>query len=400
MYSPDLDICIIGGGVVGVAIARQVHLTLPDLNILLVEQNHKLGMVTSSRNSEVMHAGLYYPPHSLKVKHCLAGHRKLIAFCEERHIPFQVCGKYIVASKGDEALLSNIAKNAQQCGVSTLSVIKKPDLVKREPNIDAEMALFSPTTAIIDSHQYMLSLQADIPSSSVAVDTALTEARLVEGNKGHHVALTFQGEGDPSPYTLTTRILINASGLTAPSLANALYQQSQAICQRPDWLRGVFEYSKGSYFSHQGASPFNSLVYPVPTRDGRGLGIHATLDLNGQCRFGPDVQKLQLTGKQIAKANHSAAAIYEVDVSRKAHFAEQIARYYPALSPDSLQPDYSGIRCQWRSPEGFTDFQIDDQLSTGIGLLQYLGIDSPGLTASLSLAEDAVSRIQQSQLFC
>lgn len=397
LNSPDIDICIIGGGVVGTAIARQIHLTLPHLNTLLIEQNHMLGMVTSSRNSEVIHAGLYYHPRSLKVKHCLAGQQKLLTFCEERHIPFKVCGKYIVAGKGDEPTLANIAKNARQCGVSTLKAVKKRELKQREPGIEAEQALYSPTTAIVDSHQYLLSLQADIPAAAIALETELIDAILVK--EKNHVALTFQAKGQSSPFHLKTRLLINAAGLSAPALATTLYQQHSETLNRPGWLDGTFEYSKGSYFSYSGHSPFSTLVYPVPTQDGRGLGIHATLDLNGQCRFGPDVEKLALTGSQVKMANHSAAAIYEVNEDRKEHFIEQISRYYPALSPDRLQADYSGIRCQWRNIDGVSDFQIDDQLANGTGLLQYLGIDSPGLTASLSLAEDAVSRIKKSQLF-
>lgn len=399
LNSPDIDICIIGGGVVGTAIARQIHLTLPHLNTLLIEQNHNLGMVTSSRNSEVIHAGLYYHPRSLKVKHCLLGQQKLLAFCEERHIPFKVCGKYIVADKGDEPSLANIAKNARQCGVSSLKPINKRELKLLLPNIEAEQALYSPTTAIVDSHQYLLSLQADIPAASIALETELTDALLVKEQNAQHVALTFQVKGQPSPFYLKTRLLINASGLSAPALASKLYQQHSETLNRPDWLDGTFEYSKGSYFSYSGHSPFSTLVYPVPTHDGRGLGIHATLDLNGQCRFGPDVEKLALTDWQVKMANHSAAAIYEVDEDRKNHFIEQISRYYPDLSPARLQADYSGIRCQWRNIDGVSDFQIDDQLANGTGLLQYLGIDSPGLTASLSLAEDAVSRIKKSQLF-
>lgn len=399
MNSPDIDICIIGAGVIGTSIAREMHLAYPDLTILLIEQNQNSGMVTSSRNSEVLHAGLYYPPHSLKAKHCMRGQKKLIQFCEERHVAYRISGKYIVAHKGEEDVLLNIARNAKNCGVSTLKYVAREELHQHEPNIQAEQALFSPATAIIDSHQFMLALQADIPATAIAVCTELVAVSPCSA-KGHTgFLMSFKDHNCSSEFTATTKLMINAAGLTAPVLANELYKQSGDKWRRPDWLAGQFQYSKGSYFGYSGQSPFSSLIYPVPAKDGSGLGIHATLDLANQCRFGPDVERLQLDSDAIKSANHSAADIYEVDPARLDHFVRQITRYYPSLDPSKLRPDYSGIRCQWKSPEGYTDFQIDDQLASGVGLLQYLGIDSPGLTSSLSLAEDAVSRIRQSGLF-
>lgn len=402
MSNPEIDICIIGGGVIGTAIARQMHLSFPSLDILLVERNQKLGMITSSRNSEVLHAGLYYPPNSLKAKHCLTGHKKLIEFCEERHIKFRTTGKLIVANNGEEQTLYRIERNAKQCGVTSLKRIKEAAIKRLEPDLEACEALFSPVTAIIDSHQYMQALQADIPPSSLVVGTELIDACTFSTGQGHGYALTFNSPSDrDSIYTIKTRLLINAAGIAGPALARQLYELviDDLPSHQPAWLQGSFEYSKGSYFSYMGQSPFRRLVYPVPTSDGRGLGVHATLDLSGQCRFGPDVERLQLDSAGINAANQSGAQVYQVCESKRDAFIQQISRYFPALEPDRLQPAYSGIRCQWRSPEGHTDFQIDDQLGRGIGLLQYLGIDSPGLTASLSLAEDAVNRINKSQLF-
>lgn len=399
MNLPDIDICIIGAGVVGTSIAREVHAAYPTLEVLLIEQNQDVGMVTSSRNSEVIHAGLYYPPQSLKAKHCLIGQVKLKEFCEERHIPCNISGKYIVANKGDEASLKRIAKNAERCGVHSLKRVSRQSLKKLEPNVEAEQALFSPTTAIIDSHQYMLALMADIPANGVSVGTELLDIEPEHCNQQVAFKLTFKAQGDSALIRVTSKLLINTAGLAAPFFADQLYAHSAGQMKRPDWLRGKFEYSKGSYFSYSGKSPFSSLIYPVPTSDGRGLGVHATLDLGGQCRFGPDVERLQLDAALIKGANQPGAAIYSVEPTRLAHFTSQVSRYFPDLDPDRLKPGYSGIRCQWKSPEGYTDFQIDDQLAEGIGLLQYLGIDSPGLTASLSLAEDAVKRIRQSQLF-
>jgi len=402
LSKPEIDICIIGGGVIGTAIARQMHLSSPSLDILLVERNQKLGMITSSRNSEVLHAGLYYPPNSLKAKHCLAGHRKLIKFCEERHIQFRNTGKLIVANKGEEQTLYQIERNAKQCGVTSLKRIKGVEIKRLEPDLDAHQALFSPATAIIDSHQYMLALQADIAPSSLVVGTELISASPFSTSQGHGYELTFNTASDRnSIFTIKTRLLINAAGIAGPTLARQLYEVTidDLPLLQPAWLQGSFEYSKGSYFSYMGRSPFRRLVYPVPTSDGRGLGIHATLDLSGQCRFGPDVERLQLDSAGINAANHSEAQVYQVCEAKRDAFIQQISRYFPALEPDRLQPAYSGIRCQWRSPEGHTDFQIDDQLGQGIGLLQYLGIDSPGLTASLSLAADAVKRIKESRLF-
>ena len=402
MNTPEIDICIIGGGVIGAAIARQIQLTFPSLDTLLVEKNHKLGMITSSRNSEVIHAGLYYPPKSLKAKHCLDGHRKLVQFCKERHVLYRQTGKFIVAGHGDEKALHRIEKNAQLCGVTTLKRVKKEAIKRLEPNLDVLQALYSPATAIIDSHQYMQALQADIPASSLVLGTELLSAQPFSANHGKGYVLSFTDSSEPSSVsTVKTRLLINAAGLSSPILARHLHEQALDVhvMSRPGWLKGCFEYSKGSYFSYTGQSPFRRLVYPVPTSDGRGLGVHATLDLSDQCRFGPDVEKLELNDADINAANLSGAEIYQVSEARRETFIRQISRYFPALDPDRLQPAYSGIRCQWRSPEGHTEFQIDDQLSSGIGLLQYLGIDSPGLTASLSLAEDAADRIKKSQLF-
>jgi len=399
LSSPDIDICIIGAGVIGTSITRQVNLAYPDLTIMLIEQNQNPGMVTSARNSEVLHAGLYYPPHSLKAKHCIRGHQKLMKFCEERHVPCHNSGKYIVANEGEEATLLGIERNASACGVTSLEHVTRKALKQLEPNIKADQALFSPATAIIDSHQLMLALQADIPATTIALATELI-AISPYSYKGHTAfSLVFRDHNTFSEFTVSSQLLINAAGLTAPLLANELYQKCGEQMRRPDWLRGHFEYSKGNYFGYSGQSPFSSLVYPVPARDGRGLGVHATLDLAGQCRFGPDVERLQLDSEAIKGANLSAATIYEVDSARLDHFIQQISRYYPSLDPSRLQPDYSGIRCQWKSPAGYTDFQIDDQLASGVGLLQYLGIDSPGLTSSLSLAEDAVQRIRLSGLF-
>lgn len=356
----DAECVVIGAGVIGLAIARA--LAESGREVVVLESAEAIGTGISSRNSEVIHAGIYYRPDSLMRRFCVEGRERLYAYCSERGIPHKRCGKLIVAtSEAERAELDGIAARACANGVSDITMLSTAEALSLEPEINCRGALLSPSTGIIDSHALMLALQGDAETNGavIAFNTPVLGAD-VTGN------LIMLDTGGPEPATLSCRVLVNAAGLDAPSLALRFRGlQPQHVPQ--SYL------AKGSYFALTGRSPFSRLIYPVPVPG--GLGTHLTLDLNGHARFGPDVEWID-------------SVDYVVRPGKAQEFAKAIRRYWPAVLPDMLVPAYSGIRPKI-VPKGAPaqDFVIQDHAVHGVmGLVNLFGIESPGLTSSLAIA--------------
>ncbi|MDT8428816.1 MAG: NAD(P)/FAD-dependent oxidoreductase [Pseudomonadales bacterium] len=358
------DICIVGAGVVGLAIARQLAQSryFSGRQIVLLEQHDDYGREVSSRNSEVIHAGLYYPQDSLKTRLCIRGRELLYDYCQRYQIPYRRIGKLIVAARAEESSLATLARQGEANGVQ-LHWLDANQLQSLEPAVTACHALLSPDTGIIDSHALMSSLLHQ--ASSAGVDfVPNTEVTGVETcHNGFVVHTTNKGQ----TYRFHCDFLINSAGLQAQSLAEQISGTDKEL------IPPLYP-CKGSYFSYRGKSPFSRLIYPLPAQ--HSLGIHATLDMAGQLRFGPDAEYVQTLD-------------YGVDQELAGIFAEAIRSYFPQLQADRLCPDYAGIRPKLQAPgASFSDFCINDGRLQGIpGLIQLFGIESPGLTASLALAE-------------
>lgn len=351
---------VIGAGVVGLAVARE--LAMADRDVIVLESGSRFGEGISSRNSEVIHAGIYYPEGTLKARLCVSGRRKLYDYCTSRNVGHRKCGKWIVATSiAQQAKLAGIRAGAERNGVS-LQLMEGADVLARVPDIRVESALWSPETGIIDSHGLMLSLLGELEDhgGQLALNSPVLSAVSEQGR--HRLTL-----GGDSACTLVADQVVNAAGLGAPALA--ANWQGLPDSQRPEqWL------ARGVYFSYSSRHPFDSLVYPVP--EAGGLGVHLTLDLAGQAGFGPDVEWIQTED-------------YTVDPKRVHRFAEGIRQWWPGLDPARLQPAYAGIRPKLKGPEdGFFDFRIDGPGEHGIpGLVNLFGIESPGLTSCLAIAE-------------
>jgi L-2-hydroxyglutarate oxidase LhgO len=358
----NVDVIIIGAGVVGLAITAKISATFK--NVLIIDKNHSFGEETSSRNSEVIHAGIYYPENSFKAKFCVEGKNKLYQYCQERHIPHQRLGKLIVAhGVSEEAYLAKALKQAQLNHVDDLSWVDCEKLKKTIPELSATAALISPSTGIIDVHSYMQTLLAEAQHNNAQFVGQTSFIKAEPSNKGFNVTLESQGE----EITIHCRYLINSAGLHATKVAKNIISLS------PMHIPELY-YCRGHYFSYQGKSPFKQLIYPVPTD--HGLGIHASLDVGGQLKFGPDTQYINELNYQVSEA-------------LKQKFVQAIQRYFPKLDPDRIQPAYAGIRPKLEGPnDGFKDFSIQDKSVHGLtGLINLFGIDSPGLTSSLAIAD-------------
>lgn len=346
----------------GLAIARE--LAMKGRDVLIVDQAEGIGTGTSSRNSEVIHAGLYYTPGSLKALSCVRGKDMLYAYCAERGIAHQRTGKLIVAADQTEAHhLDLIAQRAQQCGVTDLTHLDSDQARSLEPELVCHSALLSPSTGIVDSHALMLTLQGDAENhgAQCVFHTPFKQGRLVPDGI---FELDFAGD---DPQSLTARTVINATGLYAPDVA-------RQFAGTPQHTIPAARYCKGNYFTLAGRSPFSHLIYPVPNDS--GLGIHLTLDLGGQAKFGPDTEWIE----QID---------YSLDETRAESFYSTIRRYWPALPDHALQSGYTGIRPKITdSGMAAADFLIQGPADHGVdGLVHLMGIESPGLTACLALAQ-------------
>lgn len=368
---PDIDVAIVGAGVIGLAIAAA--LARGDREVLVLERNHAIGQETSARNSEVIHAGLYYQPGSLKARLCVDGRKRLYRFADENAIPYRRTGKLLVATNAqEERVLADIAVRAAANGVTDAEPLTASGASALEPALACTAALLSPSTGILDSHAYMQALEGHLTShdGSVVLNTRVSTISLESNglftlnchDRANHTA--------DREYRLTARSVVAAAGHGMPDLAATL--PSTAAYAPPQTCL-----AKGHYFTLRQKAPFKHLIYPVPAD--AGLGIHVTLDLNGQARFGPDVTWVDDIDYHFEDA----------DGARRRRFASAIRRYWPDLDATTLDPGYTGIRPKLSRPgEPAADFAIDGPAQHGIAnLVSLFGIESPGLTASLAIAE-------------
>jgi L-2-hydroxyglutarate oxidase LhgO len=369
----SLDCVVVGAGVVGLAVAR----ALAGREVVVLEAAEGIGTETSSRNSEVIHAGIYYPKGSLKARLCVQGKQALYAYCAERGVPHRRCGKLIVATDASQlATLDDICAKAAANDVGDLTPLSRQEAQALEPEIECVGALLSPSTGIIDSHAFMLALQGDAEHASAvfAFHSRVARARVVDGGFEIEVqTLTGNSAEASTTSTWRARTLVNAAGLHAPDVAARIEGLDARHVPRA-------HYARGHYFTLAGRPRFQRLIYPVPQPG--GLGVHLTLDLQGQARFGPDVQWVD-------------GIDYTVDPHRADAFYAEVRRYWPALRDGALQPGYAGIRPKLAGPEAPNlDFRIDGPAQHGVpGLVNLLGIESPGLTASLALGAAVVEAL-------
>jgi L-2-hydroxyglutarate oxidase LhgO len=365
--SERVECVVVGAGVVGLAVARA--LARAGREVMVLEGDVMIGTGTSSRNSEVIHAGIYYPPGSAKARLCVEGKERLYRYCAERGVPHKRLGKLIVAVEEAEiATFEGIEKQARANGVEDLRWLSGAEARAMEPALHCVAALLSPSTGIIDSHALMLAYQGDAENAgAMTVFRAPVERGRVTAEG---IALDI---GGPEPMTLMTRILVNSAGLFAPSLARRIEGLAPETVPHD-------RICKGNYFTLGGRAPFRHLIYPAPEK--AGLGVHLTLDLGGQAKFGPDVEWIDRID-------------YAVDPRRGDLFYAAIRRDWPGLPDAALQPGYAGIRPKIVGPnEAGGDFVVQGPETHGIpGLVNLYGIESPGLTASLAIAEDVLKAL-------
>ena len=364
-----VDCIVVGAGVVGLAIARR--LAIAGREVIVLEAADDIGTGTSSRNSEVIHAGIYYAKGSLKAKCCVAGKTNLYQYCESHGVAHKRLGKLVVATTEEEIpALESTKEKAAANGVLDLTWVDLDELQALEPNLHAVGALLSPSTGIVDSHGLMLAYQGDLEDHGgmIAFMSPVVGGRVENGG------ITIKTGGTDS-MKLHCRTLVNSAGLGAQSLADT-------ISGIPKNSIPPLFYAKGTYFTLTGKSPFNHLIYPVPVPG--GLGTHSTLDLGGQTKFGPDVSWVDDPD-------------YEVDPTQADGFYDAIRRYWPGLCDGALQPGYVGIRPKLAGPEQAkyaADFMIQGPAKHGVaGLINLYGIESPGLTSSLAIADNVAEKL-------
>ena len=361
-----VDCVVIGAGVVGLACARA--LAVGGRDVIVLERAEAIGTETSSRHSEVIHAGIYYEPGSMKARFCVAGKKKMYRFMQERGIPFNRLGKLIVATSEDQVpALRAIKTRAEQNGVLDLEFLTRAEVAAREPALRCVTALWSPSTGVADSHSFMLGLQGDAEEhgAMVAFFAHVAEGRI----EADGIVLDVDGEDSMS---LKARTVVNAAGLHAQDVI------SRIVGFPRDQIPPTY-YCKGNYYALSGCrAPFSSLIYPAPGQ--AGLGVHLTLDLAGQARFGPDVEWIE-------------AIDYDVDPARAASFYAAVRKYWPDLPDGALQPGYAGIRPKIQAPgEPARDYVIDGPSAHGVsGLINLFGIESPGMTSALAIADHVMA---------
>lgn len=364
----DFDCTVIGAGVVGLAIARE--LALKGHSVLILEKEEMFGSHTSSRNSEVIHAGIYYPIDSLKGKFCLLGRDLLYQYCTQFNISHNRIGKFIVATKDSQfATLESLQFKSHKSGAGSLEWYSKREMTALEPALQCTGALFSPMTGIIDSHEYMMSLLGMAENNGAKLSTNSTVVNIEALHEGFDL---FVDCGEAELFRLKTRAVINSAGLYAWDVVSSLYKQiSKELPRR--------YYAKGTYFNYTKKAPFSHLIYPVPV-DG-GLGTHVTLDMGGSMRFGPDVEWVNTID-------------YSINEKRKNSFIESIKHYFPDIAEEDISVAFSGIRPKTMPSGKENDFLIEDLAENGVpNLITLFGIESPGLTSSLALAEYVVEKI-------
>ncbi len=357
----QVDAVVIGAGVVGLAVARA--LAMAGREVIVLDAAATIGTETSSRNSEVIHAGIYYKHDSLMARLCVDGRRRLYTFCDEHGVSYAKCGKLIVATNAAEAeRLDGILSRAEANGVEGMRKLTGDEARVMEPALNCVAALHSPETGILDSHGYMLALQGDAEAAGAML--AFHAPVLAGEATDDGIVLNV---GGAEPMTLHAALVVNAAGLHAPAMA-------ASIAGMPRQMVPTAYYARGNYFTLTGRAPFSHLIYPVP--EPGGLGVHLTLDLGGQARFGPDVEWIE-------------AIDYAVDPRRADVFYDAVRRYWPGLKDGALQAGYSGIRPKISGPgQPAQDFCLQSASAHGIaGLVNLFGIESPGLTAAIALAD-------------
>ncbi|MEW5890014.1 MAG: NAD(P)/FAD-dependent oxidoreductase [Pseudomonadota bacterium] len=361
--SEAVGAAVIGAGVIGLACARE--LARRGIDTVILEAGDAIGTQTSSRNSEVIHAGIYYPAGSLKARLCVSGRHELYEFCRSHGVAHRRCGKLIVATDVAQLdALEELREKARTNGVEDLRLLTAAEARALEPELACRAALLSPATGIVDSHGLMLALLGEAQSRGAVL---ALRSPVLAGVVGRDLVLEVSGA---EPMRLRAERVINAAGLHAPRVAAAL--DGLALHHVPRaWL------AKGNYYSLSGRAPFSRLIYPVP--EPGGLGVHLTLDLGGQARFGPDVEWVDDID-------------YRVDPQRAGRFYAEVRKYWPRLAEGALQPAYAGIRPKIAGPGApAADFLIQGPAEHGVaGLLNLFGIESPGLTACLALARHAI----------
>ncbi|CAG2128711.1 NAD(P)/FAD-dependent oxidoreductase [Cupriavidus numazuensis] len=365
----NVDCVVIGAGVVGLAVARA--LAQNGREVIILEAENAFGTITSARNSEVIHAGIYYPAGSLKAELCVRGKEMLYEYCASHHVPHQRCGKLIVAtSEAQVATLEGIRAKAAANGVHDMQLLTRAEAQALEPQLQCHAALLSPSTGIVDSHGLMTALLGDAENAGamLAVQSPVLRGAITPAGIELEV-----GSEDGGSTTLLARSVVNSAGLTAPELARRIDGMPE------DHIPPQY-YAKGCYFTLAGRAPFSRLIYPVP--EAAGLGVHLTIDMGGQARFGPNVRWID-------------DIEYSVDPTDADSFYDEVRRYWPALADGALQPGYAGIRPKISGPhETAADFRIDGPAVHGVpGLVHLFGIESPGLTSSLAIAERVAAEL-------
>jgi L-2-hydroxyglutarate oxidase LhgO len=357
-----MQVLVVGAGVVGLAVARA--LAMAGHEVVVAEAASAIGTGISSRNSEVIHAGLYYPGGSLRAHHCPRGRRMLYDFCASHGVPHRKCGKLVVATNASElARLEKILEQARINGVEGVEIIDASTAIRLEPQLSCVAAMSSPESGILDSHRFMLALRGDLEDHGGVVAFNTPIERLVPASDRWEAYF-----GGSDPQSIVVDAVVNCAGLGAQSLARATQDYPPERVPR-------LVLAKGNYFSFAGRPAFSRLIYPVPVPG--GLGVHVTLDLAGRMRFGPDVEWID-------------AENYDVEPGRAMAFYARIRDYWPKLPDNSLAPDYAGIRPKLTGAgEPAVDFKIDGPQQHGLPRIVHLfGIESPGLTCALSLAEE------------
>jgi L-2-hydroxyglutarate oxidase LhgO len=369
LSAADFDSVVVGAGVIGLAVARE--LAMSGHSVLIIEKAARVGTETSSRNSEVIHAGIYYPTGSLKAQLCLEGRKRLYEYCKARDVQMRQCGKLIVAtSAAEEAKLDAIKALATSNGVLDLQWLSPAEVEDLEPEVSCTKALFSPSTGIVDATGFMLALQADAEMHGTAF---ALNTRFVSACKQDDLFVVQTTDVSRETAEITCHSLFNCAGHGAHEVATGIDVFDTHKCP-PRYL------AKGSYCSVSGKSPFQHLVYPVPVSG--ALGIHATLDLSGAVRFGPDIAWVDV---------HD----YDLPEGLPEKFSAAIQSYWPSVCDRTLRPSYCGIRPKIHGPNsGFADFMIQTEADHGlVGLVNFFGVESPGLTASLAIADYALRAI-------
>ncbi len=376
--TPDIESIVIGGGVVGLAIARR--LAVRGSETLVLERHERVGVETSSRNSEVIHAGIYYPPGSLRARLCVEGKKQLYRFAEENGVTVKPCGKLVVATtEGDRASLETIAARASANGVEDLRMLERTSARQMEPELECIAALHSPSTGVIDSHGLMTALEGHLTEHGGQIVLSTEVLGITHNSDGSFAITTRSGDDDDAPaMVITCRNLIMAAGLEATKVGSLLQKDWSDDYTPPQTYP-----AKGHYFALSRKAPFAHLIYPVPS--GAWLGIHLTLDIAGQAKFGPDLQ-------WVDEVDYS---FDDPDGARRRTFITEVQRYWPGLPADELQPGYTGIRPKiYRQGDPPADFTIHGPPTHGLAnLIALYGIESPGLTSALAIGDLVVDML-------